>query len=195
MIKSSNNPVFISGICDFQFKNMPKGITASVNGIFTDEAGKLSVKVHNDTPADVKFYRNKDYTETEESKIALDVSSKQYVLKWDENSITEIILKPTKRAITLEASKLKDLDNLKLSNFDGKAVYIVSVLGDGEYLSKEEIAALSVKTDELRGIEFETEIVEYNGRHALQVSCKKTLPQILIKTGNVDANHKTQSLS
>ena len=178
----------INGICDFQFKNMPKGITASVNGIFADEEGKLSVKVHNDTPADVKFYRNKDYTETEESKITIDVSSKQYVLKWKKDSITEIILKPVKRAISLEVSKLKDLDNLKLSNFNGKAVYVVSVLANGEYLSAEELETLSINTDKLRGIAFDTKIVEYNGRHALQLSCKKKLPQIFVKTGNVDTS-------
>jgi hypothetical protein len=55
----------INGICDFEFKNMPKGITASVNGIFADDNGKLSVKIRNGTPADVRFYRNKDYKETE----------------------------------------------------------------------------------------------------------------------------------
>ena len=44
---------------------------------------------------------NCDYTETEESKIAINVSSNQYVLKWKADSITEIILKPMKRAISL----------------------------------------------------------------------------------------------
>ncbi len=178
----------INGICDFEFKNMPKGITASVNGIFANEEGKLSVKVHNDVPADVKFYRNKDYTETEESKIAINVSSNQYVLKWKADSITEIILKPMKRAISLEVSELKDSGDLTLSNFSGKAIYIVSVIGNGEYLTAEELATLDIKTDNLRGISFKSEIVEYNGRHALQLSCKKKLPQIFVKTGDIDSN-------
>ena len=176
----------INGIFDFEFKNMPKGITASVNGIFANEEGKLSVKVHNDVPSEVILYRNKDYSETEESKIVVNTSSQQYKIGNPLNN--EIILQPVKRELALELAELKDLNNIKINNFNNKAVYVVSVLEDGEYLTKEELDTLFVQIDKLRGISFETEVVEYNGRYALQLICKKELPQIFVKTGEMVSN-------
>lgn len=177
----------INGICDFKFNNVPKGITASVNGVFVNEDGCVSVKIHNDIPADVKFYRNKDYKETESSRITIDVTSKQYVLEWKKDSITEIILNPTKRNITLESVNYKESDDLKLNNFNGKIIYYVSVLGNDEYLSSEELESLNMTFNKIRGISFISEIVEYNGRSALQIKCKKKLPEIFVKTGNINA--------
>lgn len=177
----------INGICDFKFNNMPKGITASVNGVFANEDGSVSVKIHNDVPADVKFYRNKDYTETEASKITIDVTSKQYVLEWKKDSITEIILNPIKRNIVLETAKHKDIDNLKLNDFSGKTIYYISVMGNNEYLNAEELETLGIEFSKTRGISFKSEVVEYNGRYALQITSKKKLPEILVKTGDIDA--------
>lgn len=178
----------INGICDFQFKNMPKGITVSVNGIYADKDGKLSVKVHNDVPADVKFYRNKDYKETEKSTISINVTSNQYVLHWQKDSITEVILNPVKRKITTEIVKTSDCESLKLNNFDNKAIYIVSVLADNEYLTAEELEALNLETTKIRGVSLKSEVVEYNGKHALQITCNKTLPELFVKTGDISTS-------
>lgn len=175
----------INGICNFEFKNMPKGITASVNGIFADKNGKLSVKIRNDIPADVKFYRNKDYKETEKSTIEVKVSSNQYVLNWAKDSITKIVLNPVKRNLTLETVKTTDADNLNLNNFDGTAIYIVSVRDDNEYLSSDELETLKLKCDGLSGIKFKTKVIEYNGKYAIQISCNKTSPALFVKTGDI----------
>jgi hypothetical protein len=178
----------MNGICDFEFKNMPKGITASVNGIFADDNGNLSVKIRNDMPAEVKFYRNKEYRETEKSTIGINVTSKQYVLNWEEGSITEIVVNPVKREITLEAVKTKEGGNLTLNDFDGQAVYVVSVLGNGEYLSKEELSSLKFDTSELDGIELSTDVIEYNGKYALQVICNKTALPLFVETGDLSTD-------
>ena len=61
-------------------------------------------------------------------------------------------------------------------------------MGCKEIIDGMGISGMRKRIREINGIlDFETEIVEYNGRHALQLSCKKTLPQIFVKTGNVDA--------
>ena len=180
----------INGICNFEFKNMPNGITASVNGIFADENGKLSVKVRNDIPADVKFYRNKDYKETEKSTIAINVTSNQYVLHWQKDSITEIVINPVKRKITSETVKASGTEELKLNDFDGKAIYVVSVLGNGEYLSKEELETLKIDTSKLSGLKLEKEVIEYNGKYALQITCKRTAPTLFVKTGDITSEIK-----
>lgn len=178
----------INGICDFEFKNMPKGITVSVNGIYADEDGKLSLKIYNDIPAEVIFYRNKDYKEIESSKVKIEVTSKQYQLQWIEDSITEIVLNPVKRNISIEEVKLEDADLLKLNNFDDKDIYIFSVLGDGEYLTKEELETLKIENSKIKGISLENEVIEYNGRYALRISCKKELPELFIKVGDITSS-------
>ena len=177
----------INGICNFEFKNMPKGITVSVNGIYADENGKLSVKIHNDIPADVRFYRNKDYKETEKSTIGINVTSNQYVLQWKKDSITEIVLNPIKRKIVIESVKNKDGENLNLDDFEGKAIYTLSVLADDEYLSAEELETLKMNASEIKGVSLETEVVEYNGKHALRVICNRTSPKLFVKTGDISA--------
>ena len=176
----------VDGLCDFEFKNMPKGITVSVEDVFADKNGKLSVKIHNNVPATVKFYRNKDYKEVENSRISIDVKSGEYELQWVENSITEIILKPVKRNITVEVSKMKDLDNLSVTNFNKKDIYMISVLGDNEYLIKEELENISINLSKVTGITLESEVVEYNGKHALKIRVRKKLPAMFVKTGNIN---------
>jgi len=178
----------INGICDFYFKYLPKGITVSVNGVYVDKEGKVSLKIYNDVPAIVKFYRNKDYVELEQSKVKIEVTSQQYELNWKEDSITEIILSPVKRKITLEEFKLEEACKLKLNNFNDKDIYIISVLGNNEYLKKEELQSLKLENDKIRGISLEKEVIEYNGRYALKISCKRNLPQLLVQTGNIKTN-------
>ena len=175
----------INGLCDFQFNDLPSGITASVNGIFIDDAGKLSVKLRNDVPAEIKFYRNKDYTKNKEVTVTIDVTTNQYELKWKEGSITEIVLKPLPRTITLEPVKTKKADTLKFNNLDGKSIYYVSVLADGEYMTQEELESLSVSTTSLKGIDFTYEIVEYDDHHALEITCEQTKHNFLVATGKL----------
>lgn len=184
----------VNGICDFEFKNIPKGITISVNGMFVDENGKVSLKIYNDVPAEVKFYRNKDYKEIERSKIMIDVTSSEYQLEWTSDSITEIILNPVKRNIMIEEFKLDNSSNLKLNNFDGKSIYILSVLGDGEYLSKEELETLMIEHSKIKGISLNSKVIEYNGRYALSISCEKKLIKLLVQTGEISSSLKLKTI-
>lgn len=176
----------MDGLCDFEFKNMPNGITVSVNDVYADKFGKLSVKIYNNVPATVKFYRNKNYKETEKSRITIDVKSSEYELQWKENSITEIVLEPVKRKITIEKSIASGIDKLNVSNFNRKDIYIVSVLGDNEYLTKEELEKISIEMNKVTGVSLESEVTYYNGKDVLIIKCKKTLPSIFVKTGNID---------
>ncbi len=175
----------INGICGFEFKDMPKGITASVNGIFADDNGKLSVKLRNDVPADIKFYRDKDYKETEKSVVKINVTSNQYVLNWQKDCVTEVTLTPIKRQITLKTVKADRADKLELGDFDGKVIYTVLVLGDGEYLSKEELKNLKFDAEGMDGVELQKEVVEYKGKHALEISCKQTKSDMFVTTGEL----------
>jgi len=178
----------INGICDFKFKNMPKGITISVNGVYADKNGNLSVKIQNNIPADVKLYRNKDYKEKEQSKILIDVTSDKYELEWREDSITEIILNPVKRKLTVESIPIEENNSISLSDFKRKEIYIMSVLGDKEYLTKEELETLTLDYQKITGIELEKEVIEYNGRHAIKIIAKRTIPRLFVKTGNIENN-------
>ena len=68
----------------------------------------MSIQIDTDVPVEIKFYRNRDYSEEEKSKILIDVSSKDYELKWKDGSIIEVILNPVKRKITLETVKIEE---------------------------------------------------------------------------------------
>ena len=175
----------INGIFNFEFKDMPKGITASVNGIFADDNGKVSARIRNDAPVNIKFYRNKDFKAVRQSTVTIDVTSAQYELHWEEDSITEIIVNPVKREIALEVVKTPDANDLKLNELEGKEVFVVSVLGNGDYLSKEELEELKIDFGELVGIEFETEVVEYNDGYAIQIVCKQTKAMWFVETGDL----------
>ena len=50
----------LHGICEFEFKNIPKGITISVNGVYVDKHGIAKTIIHTNNPVDIKIYRNKD---------------------------------------------------------------------------------------------------------------------------------------
>lgn len=178
----------INGICEFEFKNMPKGIQASVNGIFTDKNGKVSVKIRNDVPAEIKFYRNKDYKETTTSTIPINVTSDQYIFQWKKDSITEVVIKPVKRTLKLEAFKKDSAKMIPLSQVDGSDIYYLTVSDQGEYLSKEELKTLELAWDKIRGIDLKTKVVEFNGKYALEISCEKTLPQVLMKTKDISTD-------
>ena len=178
----------INGICDFEFKGLPNGIKASVNGIKTDEKGKLSLKIHNDIPADIVFLRNKDYKDTEEKKITINVSSKQYVLKWASDSITEIVLRPVKRIISFD---LKEMDtDLDLGSFSGKDIYIIGVLSNNEYLTKEELLELELKFDGTSGIRYQTDIIKDGDHDAIKITLKKSFISLFVQTGNLTADLK-----
>lgn len=173
----------INGICNFEFKNLPIGIKASVNGIQTDENGKISLKIHNDVPADVVFLRNKDYAETDETKIKIDVTSEQYVLKWNQNSITEILLKPIKRDITFDVKEQNtSVDLNKISN---TAIYDIDILANGEYLSKEELESLILNFDKTKGISYQSEFAESGGHNVLRINIDKNMIDMLVQTGNI----------
>ena len=182
------------GICDFEFKNIPKGITISVDGIFVDKNGKLSLKIYNDVPVEVIIYRNKDYKEIESSKIKIDVTSKQNQLEWTNDSIREFILNPVKRNITIEEVKLDNANNLKLNNFDEKNIYVISVLGDSEYLSKEELETLTLEHSKIKGISLNKEVIEYNGRYALSITCEKELIELFVATGDITSTLKLKTI-
>lgn len=175
----------INGICDFQFNDLPAGITASVNGIFADENGKLSVKLRNDVPADVKFYRNKEYTKKKDTTVTIDVTTNQYELKWQEGSITEIILKPVPRSITLEPIGTKHTDTLKFNNLDRKVIYRVAVLANGEYMTEAELKSLAISTTSVKGIDFKCEVVPYEDYYVLEISCDQTKHNFLVATGKL----------
>ena len=178
----------LNGICNFQFKNLPKGITISVNGIYVDKDGIASTIIHSDIPVDIKIYRNKDYQEIEKSIIKINVTNNEYELYWKENSITEIILNPTKRDITIEKLELIDNTTIKLNNFNKNPIYILSILANNEYLSLEELKTLKLDYDELKGISLEKEVIEYNGRYALKLYSNKIKSNLFIETGNINTN-------
>lgn len=176
----------LHGICKFEFKNIPKGITISVNGIYVDKYGIAKNIIHTDTPVDIKIYRNKDYQEIEKSIIKINVTNEDYELKWLKDSITEIILNPTKRNITIEKLELTDNTTISLNNFNKNPIYILSVLADNEYLSKDELKTLKLEYSKLKGISIEKEIIEYNGRYAIKLYTNKTKSNLFVKTGNIN---------
>lgn len=178
----------ISGVFDFLFKGIPKGITVSVNGKYVDNDGLVSIQIDTDVPVEIKFYRNRDYSEEEKSKILIDVSSKDYELKWKDGSITEVILNPVKRKITLETVKIDENNSFKLDEFDNKDIYVVSVLGNNEYLTKNELETLIIKHDEIKGIVLDKEVISYNGRYALKIICKKNKMDLFVETGKISSN-------
>ena len=178
----------LSGMCDLKFINMPKGIAVSVNGIKSNEDGIVSLKMYNDVPTELIVYRNKDYKEIEKSTIKIDVTCDDYQIKLKDDSKAEIILNPLKRNISIKEVKLENADNLKLNNFDGKDIYIVSVLGDLDYLSKEELKTLTIENSKIRGISLKSEVIEYNGRYALKIYCEKELIELLVSTGDISSS-------
>ena len=175
----------VKGKCNFEFKNIPNGIKISVSDKFINKSGNVEVDVYSGIPVDIKIYRNKDYKEKENSKIGMNVSSNDFKLTFKEDSFRDIILNPVKRDIKTEIFKINNDNRIKLNEIENKSIYIVSVLGDNEYLGKEELETLILNYSKIKGIELDTEVISYNGRYALEVRLDKTLPQIFVKLGKI----------
>jgi len=181
------NGITSNGICNFEFKNMPKGITASVNGDYADKNGKISLEIYNNMDVDIKLYRNKDYKEVEKSKILIDVTSDDFILEWEKDSVKEIILNPIKRNITIETIKTND-NSFKLNELKNNHIYTISVLADNVYLTKEELETLTLSHTKINGIKLKKEVTQYNGRYALKITCKKRGPAIIVQTGTINSD-------
>ena len=49
---------------------------------------------------------------------------------------------------------------------------------------------MKLDTSKLSGLKLEKEVIEYNGKYALQITCKRTAPTLFVKTGDITSEIK-----